>query len=72
MDIFDNRVAAAEKCFSEYNFDDEVVKEADGWECLGDVFQCSIYFENGDNPSIKKTFVVKFKPYTAEIMETYL
>jgi len=67
--FYTKRLGVADRLFGEYDFEPDVVKDTGAWENSGDTFKCPVYIENGDNPSIKKEFVVVFKPHTTQVVE---
>lgn len=70
----DTRLAAADEAFALYDFGDEVVKESGGWEYIqgSGLWRRVVFFENGDNPSTRRTFVVHFEEGTTEVQESYV
>ena len=64
------RRSAADQALAEAKLDVEVI-DVDNWESDGDDrLICSLYYENEENPkadSVKGSFIVDFKPGTAEV-----
>ena len=73
MNLDDRRLAPADEAFSLYDFG-ETVKDSGGWEYTqGEgVWKRSVFFENGDNPSVKKMFVIKFDKDTTDVNEAFV
>jgi len=57
-----------ERLFENYDFEPDVVLEANGWQHNEpDVYCRTIFFDNGDKPSRWAIFSVTFKPKSAEV-----
>jgi hypothetical protein len=56
-----DRRTVANKEFEDFEFDSDV-EDTSGWSIEGDMWEMTVFMENGDKPSITKTFFVKFFP----------
>jgi hypothetical protein len=50
---------------------DMVVKDTGTWQSDGDEWSMPVFIENGDEPSTKLTFVVRFDAGSNEVNEAY-
>lgn len=67
-----DRRVVADKAFENYDFGDAVVKDTGAWQQDDDEWTRPVYFENGDEPSTRETFVVRFAAGTATMTENYV
>ncbi len=59
-----------ERLFENYDFEPDVVLEANGWQHNEpDVYHRVIFFENGDQASRFAIFSVTFKPKSVEVLD---
>lgn len=61
----------ADEAFALYDMGDMEVKDTGTWQRAGDEWSMSVFIENGDSPSTKLTFVVRFLPCSTEVNEAY-
>jgi len=69
--MYDQRRIAADKAFAECDLGDEEVKGTGTWQSDKDEWWMHVYLENGDEPSRRVIFVVKFKPDSVDVLESY-
>lgn len=67
-ELIDRRLGVANRLFENWDFEPDVVKDAGVWQSEGNYFKMSVFMENGDEPSIKKEFIVKFSPGTTQVV----
>lgn len=66
----ERREEKAEKLFSEYDFEPEVVEEVDGWENdAPNTLQCVYYVAQDGGPTEKRIFSVEFAPDSDKVLE---
>lgn len=64
-----DRKEAADRCYANYDFGDNIVADANGWERVigGNSWKRIVYFENEDGDSTRSEFQISFKEGSAEI-----
>ena len=71
----DDRRAAADSAWEDYDIGDCLIEQTDGWERVGNEWTKKVYVGDPDDPdgdSIANTFGVTFGPDTAEIITSEL
>lgn len=68
----DRRKINADAAFAAYDMGDMIVKDTCPWQDLGDEWGCVFFVENGDEPSIRMVFVVKFEKGSSEVKDAYI
>jgi hypothetical protein len=73
MDDNKPREAAAQAAFENYDFGNSAVEDVDGWSYTqpGDEWTRAVYFGDGDAPTTKGHFAVRFAPDSATVVESY-
>ena len=61
IELGSKKIANADKAYAEYDFGDNVVKGDDGWNMLAPLdWTKVVHFENGDKPSKRSVFGIRF------------
>lgn len=66
-----DRRSHADQAFALYDMGDMEIKDTGTWQQAGDEWSMPVYVENGDEPSTRLTFVVRFVPGSSEVNDAY-
>lgn len=67
-DLDELRKEVADELFLFFDLGEDDVKSTSGWQINGNEWSMTVFLERDDQPSEKRTFVVRFVPGTTDVL----